>query len=261
MRSDIFGARNLGSCGANQAAVAAPTDGSEFVSMATPFVGRPAMMSDRCAPWGSDGVMPSTQAVWFGSPLPVGVRSEGVVVAETRAVGKQKVTVFAADSDTRRQILGSAQQVDVDGNGCPTRALQQPVAGPAALDPVSLSVCVYSQDTGVPVLLWSGRAGAGAARAYLDAFASPTAGAGEACTTTPSGQWVALGVHDATQTATRWDIANLGCGRLVSADGAEAALLPSTVAPWALPGVQAYVGAPRSAGSELAPYFQQTVMH
>ena len=53
--------------------------------------------------------MPSTDAVWFGSPLAVGVKNVGSVVAETRAIGGQHVTVFSRESALRRQILGTAR--------------------------------------------------------------------------------------------------------------------------------------------------------
>ena len=106
------------------------------------------MMSDACVTWGSDGSMPTTDALWFASPLAVGVEALGPVVAETRAIGGQHVTVFSGESALRRQILGTAQVVDTDANGCPRSAVQRPTPGPAGLTPSSLSVCVYSQDTG-----------------------------------------------------------------------------------------------------------------
>ena len=171
VRSDSFRGRHLGGCGANEAAVLSSADDATYASSVTPFVGRPAVMTDRCVPWGSDGVLPRSEAVWFASPLAVGVEHVGSQVAETRAVGSQKVSVFAGSSALRRKILGTAEVVRVDGNGCPTRAVQQPTRGPAGLEPSSMSVCVYSEDTGAPELMWSGHTTEPPARSYADAVA------------------------------------------------------------------------------------------
>src|SRR5262249_52161420 len=127
MRSDIFEGKNsLGSCGSSTAAVQSPEDSAAYISLQTGFTGRPTMMSDICVPWGAAGVMPRGDALWFASPLDVGVKSVGGVVAETRAVGSQHVTVFSTSSALRRQILGTATAVDTDANGCPTQAVVRP---------------------------------------------------------------------------------------------------------------------------------------
>jgi hypothetical protein len=217
-------------------------------------------MTDRCVTWGSDGVMPSTDAVWLGSPLPVGIKPLGAVIAETRSMGGQHVTVFSGDSSLRRQVLGTVEAVDTDGNGCPTQAVQQPSAGPATFDPTSLAICVYSQDTGVPVLLWSGHEGTAAARAYVAAFTGSSAGAGSGstCTQTPNGQWVALGVSGGGD-GMRWDIVNLECSLIVGANHAEAPLTVDTVSTWASGGIKAYVAGPRAATPEIAAYFRGSV--
>ncbi len=252
LRADFFDGR-LGACGANQAAVLSAADHASYVSSATPFVGRPAMMTDACVAWGSDGVMPSTDALWFESPLPVGVRNVGSVVAETRAVGGQRVTVFSRESALRRQILGTAEVVDTDANGCPRNAVHQAAAGPDGLAPTSLSVCVYSQDTGASVLMWSGRVDARSAQAYADAVqqAGPT---GPSCTGTPNGRWVALGLHAGN--GTRWDVVDLRCGAILR-QGGSTPLTPGTVRAWARGGVTAYAIAgpevPRSVAAHFHP--------
>jgi hypothetical protein len=252
VRSSIFdGRRHLGACGTNQAAVLSPTDDSSYVSSLTRFVGRPAVTNQRCVPWGSDGVMPVGEAVWFGSPLAVGVTSTGGNLAETRAVGEQHVTVFGRDASLRRQILGTAEEVDVDANGCPTRAVMTPTTGPRSLDPRSLSTCVYSQDTGVATLLYSGALPQGSAEGYVvhvdDAMTD-----GAADCPTPSGQWVALGVHGGD--GTRWDILNLGCARIQAAGGQFVGLSQTTLRDWAVGGVTAYVGVPRGGDRVLDEY-------
>ena len=252
VRSGYFaGPRHLGACGSNEAAVLSPADSSPYVSVLDGFVGRPAILTRRCVTFGSDGSMPVGDAVWFDSPLATGVRAVGPTVAETREVGDQHVTVFSHDSDLRRQILGSAEQVDVDANGCPTRAVVRPTPGPHDLEPVSLSVCVYSQDTGVATLLWSGSAPEAGARAYAGAVTDAADDTSGSCPT-PTGSWVALGL--AGDGGTRWDVANLGCARIQLADGG-AALSPDTVAPWAYGGVTAYVSPP-ARSNELDDYFR-----
>jgi Sigma-70, region 4 len=254
VRSSIFAApRHLGSCGSSQAAVLSPLDDAAYVSTLTRFVGRPAILTDRCMSWGSAGTMPVGEAVWFDSPLGVGVKPVGGTVAETRAVGSQHVTVFAPEPSLRRQILGTVEQVDVDANGCPAQAVALPTAGPRHLVPERLSVCVYSQDTGVATLMYSGAVPAAGARAF-SARLDGALTRGNAPCPTPSGRWVALGLRG--QGGTRWDVVNLGCDRIVTADGRAAELTPETVRDWASGGVTAYVAAPRGGNRVLAEYFR-----
>jgi DNA-binding CsgD family transcriptional regulator len=253
VRASIFtGPQHLGACGTNQAAVLSPADDSSFVSALTQFVGRPSITNERCVPWGSAGAMPNGEAVWFDSPLEAGVRSVGSTVAETRVVGRQHVTVFGLESSLRRQILGTAQQVDLDGNGCPTRAIARATAGPSNLEPDWLSVCIYSQDTGAVALLYSAVGSVHSAQRYA-AQVRAAEGTGDAGCPTPKGRWVALGLHG--KGGTRWDVVNLQCGRIQLAGGRSASLLPQTVREWAVGGVTAYLSAP--AGTRgLDNYFQ-----
>jgi len=245
------GARHLGACGSNEAAVLSPVDEATYVSVLTGFVGRPAIMNQRCVPWGSEGSYPPGDAVWFDSPLAVGVKRVGSTTAETRDVGGQHVTAFSHDADLRRQILGTAERVEVDGNGCPTRPVTAPRSGPRDLEPTSLSICVYSQDTGSATLMWSGRLPEPEARAYAAAVDATVNEAGGACPT-PAGRWAALGLQG--DAGARWDIVNLGCRRLQLGGGDSAPLAPATVEPWALGGATAYLSAPRGA-RDLDGYF------
>ncbi len=254
LHADFFHGR-LAACGANRAEVLSSTDPATYVTSATPFVGRPSQMTDACVPWGSDGAMPTGTAVWFGSPLAVGVKDVGSVVAETRAVGGQHVTVFAGDSALRRRILGTAEAVGVDGNGCPARAVQVPTSGPATLTPTSLSVCVYSQDTGTATLMWSGHTDAPSARTYADAVRR-AGRTGPACASVPSGRWVALGVHG--DAGTRWDVVDLRCGAVERPSG-TVPLTPATVRSWARDGVTAYAAASTALPRSVASYFQTGV--
>jgi hypothetical protein len=257
IESSIFASRrHLGSCGANEASVLSPADESSYVSSLTRFVGRPAILTDRCVMWGADGSMPRGEAVWFGSPLAVGVRQLGGNVAETRAIGGQHVTVFGPDSQARRQILGTAEEVTVDDNGCPTKAVSLATTGPPNLEPDSLSVCVYSQDSGAATLMYSGALPGPSASAYAAHVASVTTSGGDQCGTV-QGQWVALGLHGVG--GTRWDVANLGCHRVQLANRRTAPVTPATVRDWAVRGVTAYVGAPAGSDPALKKYFQTPI--
>jgi hypothetical protein len=254
VRSSIFsGPHHLGSCGTNQAAVLSPTDDSPYVSVLTRFVGRPAVLAERCMSWGSAGTLPAGEAVWFASPIAVGVRSIDGILSETRAVGGQHITVFAPEPSVRRQILGTVEQVDVDGNGCPTRAVVRPTRGPSGRTPGRLSVCVYSQDTGAATLEYSGSIPAAGARAYAAHLDGALGRAGGGCPA-PSGRWVTLGLQDPN--GTRWDVVNLGCDRIQTADGRTALLTTTTVRDWAVGGVTAYVAAPRGGERALYEYFR-----
>jgi hypothetical protein len=196
--------------------------------------------------------MPGGSALWFASPLPVGVKPVGRVTAETRAVGDQHVTVFSTSSALRRQILGTATTVETDANGCPTQAVLRTSAGPSDLTADSLSVCVYSQDTGAATLLWSGRVPQHTAEEYVDAMrAAPSSPA--VCPDVPSGTWVALGLHGSN--GTRWDLVDLTCARIRTAHG-QVALTAATVVAWAEGGVRAYVPEPSGAGRDVQGYFR-----
>jgi hypothetical protein len=165
-------------------------------------------------------------------------------VVRLAAVGGQKVTVFAGSSALRRKILGTARVVGVDDNGCPTRAVQQPTRGPAGLEPSSMSVCIYSEDTGEPELMWSGRTSGAPARSYADAVTR--AAPARTCPGLPHGRWLALGLHDGG--GTRWDVVDLECGAIVDARG-RVALTRDTVHDWKLDGVEAYAQLPGEAST------------
>ncbi len=254
---------SLTACGDPVAAVA-PGSGSEPPAD-TPYVGRPAMMSDACQAGEGALAWPQVSAVWLGSALPVGTDRSGDRVATTIAVGSQHLTVFAADDALRSEILSTAEAVDVDGNGCPTVPVPDVSPAPSvASSPIGLSVCVY--DSGK--LLWSSHKGAEEAQRYVGAFqnASATFDPASLCSADQSGQWVALGVGY-RGAPTRWDIADFACPALVGTytygdrgkqSPINAPLVLSTVEPWAGGGIKAYVAGPgvTSADDPLAPYFR-----
>ncbi|WP_151083983.1 hypothetical protein [Nocardioides cynanchi] len=252
-------------CGAQVAAVLPNIDGIQLLDHAA-FVGRPVMMSDACQGGESALAWPTTSAaVWFGSPLHVGTDSSGDQVAQTIAVGAQRVTVFARDDTLRAEILSTAEAVRVDGNGCPTAPVDAPAPGPTGdASATGLSVCVYGDGR----LLWSTTKAAEQAQAYATAFqqASASFDYAQPCPPKPSDQWVALGLHY-TGAPPRWDLADFGCVALVGTytyghqgkqSSTEAPLVPSTVEPWAGGGIKAYVAGPgvTSADDPLTTYFR-----
>jgi hypothetical protein len=252
-------------CGSSAAFVVPGSDAYEFVDDTVPFVGRPAMMTDACQ---GPAMAPGADAVWLGSPLPVGTDSSGKVVAETIALAGQHVSAFSDDSALRSQILGTAEAVTTDANGCPTEPRKAPAPGPAdGAQAASLSVCVYDGGR----LLWSTTKDQQHAQDYVDAFsqASATFDAASLCTKEPVPQWVAVGVHDTDPNApVRWDIVNFDCDRIVGTytygsqgkqSQTEAPLVPATVAPWAGGGIKAYVAGPfdpRHPDAGLGEYFR-----
>lgn len=257
---------DLYSCGDPVAFVVPGSNSYELVDKTAPFVGRPAMMSDACQ--GGSTILPAVDAVWLGSALPVGTDTSGPLPAQTIALGGQHVTAFSGDAGLREQILATAEAVTVDSNGCSVEPRGDPAPGPAhGAQAASLSVCVYDDGR----LLWSTTKDQQQAQDYVDGFdrASATYDVASLCATEPSGQWVAVGVHDTDPNASvRWDIANFGCDRLVGShtygkqdqqSRVEAPLVPATVAPWAGGGIKAYVAGPfdpQHAHSGLTEYFR-----
>jgi hypothetical protein len=243
VRDDRF-AGHLAGCGTSRAAVR-PPDGRADVPALTPFVGRPSTVTGPCVPWG-DGVLPSSDAVWFASPLPVGVSDLGPVGAETRSVGGQRVTVFSHDRALRQRILSTARPVEVDGNGCPTAPVVQSTRGPRRLDPVSLSVCVYTQGSDGAALLYSERLPQMLALYYERSVAQAPVARPAPCAPVPSGPWVALGLTDTRSGRTRWDVVHLDCSRLLRAARGDSGTVQTTLtaaldAAWVTGGVPAYV--------------------
>ncbi len=244
VRDDRF-AGDVGGCGTSRAKVRPTTDRATGSAL-TPFVGRPSTLAGPCLPWGSAGVLPSSDAVWFASPLPAGLRDLGSVEAETRTVGTQEITVFSRDQALRERILATARQVDVDGNGCPTAAVASSTVGPRTLDPVSLSVCVYAQGPDGSALLYSERLPQLLALDYQRAVQHAADTRPVACAPVSSGQWVALGLTDTRSARTRWDVVDLHCGRLLRAARRPARTVQTTLtasvdADWVTGGVTAYL--------------------
>ena len=181
-------------------------DHASYVSSATPFVGRPVDDDRRLRGLGQrrldavDGRAVVRLARWRS-----GSRTSAPWSPRRGPIGGQHVTVFSRESALRRQILGTAEVVDTDANGCPTHAVQQAVARPR---PASRRRRCRSASTprtpAASVLMWSGRVDAPSAQAYADAVqqagaagprvhrdAPAAAGSRSGCTATtaPAGTW------------------------------------------------------------------------
>lgn len=254
-------------CGSTTAFVVPGSDDYEFVDQDTPFVGRPAMMTDACEGYDLRFTFPQVDAVWLDSPIGVGVRDlRGGQVAETVEVGDLRATVFSRDDELRRRILGTAEAVAVDGNGCPNRPGMMPRADRGSLVPESMSACLYDTEGGTTTLVWSGIRSARQASDYVAAYDARSAAYDplRVCGAPASGQWIALGIHG-TDGGTRWDVVSFECGQVVaayrSAAGevapAAAPLAEDTVRPWAGGGVRAYAWGPtRGAGGKMDDFFR-----
>lgn len=268
--SEWSGSKPLG-CGATTAFVVPGSDTYESVDHSTPFVGRPAMMTDACEGYDLRFTTPHVDAVWLDSPIETGTATyEAGMVGETIAVGGRRITVFSRDDSLRRRIIGTAEAFGhQDGNGCPATGVSDAEPAPGgAFEPTSLSVCVYGDLEGERVLVWSGRRSAAQARAYVDAFARAAAPDPHPCREPDGGQWVALGVHGAGGgEESRWDVVRFACGRIESAGPtvageratATAPLEVATVEPWAGGGVLAYAWGGGKIGGDLSRFFRPTM--
>ena len=249
-------------CGA--APFVVPGDPSyESVPQDTPYVGRPVLMTDVCM--GVDGAparAPQADSVWIGAAVPAGsVDLGGGYVRETIRVtrptpyGDGTVSVTTDDPELRRQILATAEAVDVDDHGCATGARWSdfPAGDLREGKPASLSVCLYDSQGSETTLLWSDRRAATEAVEYADQVEGSSAlyDPDRFCTEEPEGQWMAIGVDHADGT-TAWTAVVMDCSQILwhyRAQGDPHALAASplgerTVAPWAVPAVRAYVVGP-----------------
>ena len=171
----------------------------------TQFVGRPAMhhRALRALGRGRDDAARCGRVVRLAARRSASGGRVGSV-AETRAVGGQHVTVFGPDSSLRRQILGTAEQVDVDANGCPTRAVVRAdgrAVGPEAGVALGLRLLPGHRHGGPAVLRRPDRA---QRRGVRRARCAPRRARPARPCPTPQGRWVALGLHGAG--GTRWDV-------------------------------------------------------
>ncbi len=116
-----------------------------------PYVGRPLMLSDACA--GGSLPRPTASRVWFDSPLDVGTADlGGGFTQQTVDIGGMHVTAADSNPDELATIIGSAQAVDTDANGCAADLSDSPPLTRTDQDPLvtlgeaeSVSVCVYAQ--------------------------------------------------------------------------------------------------------------------
>lgn len=253
-------------CGAAPFVVAGDPD-YESVPRDTPYVGRPAMMTDVCATVGQEDApeppAPRADSVWIGAAVEPGTEQLGngyvretVAVGESTTFGAGTVTVTSDDPALRRAVLATAEPVEVDAHGCRADAVwsELPSGALGRVEPDSLSVCLYDSYGGATTLVWSDRLGAERARDYAAAVEESSAlyDPVRLCTEPPAEQWMAIGVNGPDGT-TAWTAVVMGeCGQVLwhqrLQDGAESLVAspvePTTVEPWAVPAVRAYVVGP-----------------
>lgn len=206
--------------------------------LAVPYVGRPVLQSDACAVVEPAQARPDVDAVWFGSPLPVGDSGD----ATTVEVAGQRVSVLAADPGLREQVLATVHALaGPDSRGCPATASGEPV-GPGSQSP--LVVCAYSANGR---LLASWTRSAAQAQAYVTATSTGEGLQGVSpCPTRPGAETVLVGVGD-VQGGPRWDTVQLSCLRIVLGGGGPprtASLSAARAAPWAGGEATAYLLGP-----------------
>jgi hypothetical protein len=208
---------------------------------AGPYVARPdpaARCSARRVP------RPTRAAVWFDSPLPVGDRDAGALRLRTVERAGVRLSVAGRTRADVDRLLATAHRVDVDANGCRTRAETAggyPDEGLAGV--VRFSVCVYP-GADAP-LLWSAELSPAAGRAFLDADQ-----AGRALRRPPveeRGPVVVLVVtadqRFGTYPATAYYRVAFGPGRVTGGPGNRVVALTAAMArPWDVAGVREYVG-------------------
>lgn len=98
--------------------------------------------------------LPSRPAVWFDSPLPVGIRHHEGLTVRTVAVDGRRLTAAATEEESDR-IVHSAHTVGTDDNGCPLRPPAPGTWPDGGLGSVyAFSVCVYPRPHAE--LIWSG---------------------------------------------------------------------------------------------------------
>lgn len=217
---------------------------------AAAYVGRPMYGSDACQKERPDEVKVPPNAVWFGSPLPVGQRDGG----RTVAVGSTRVTVAVQDAATRDRILDSVRTVEVDAHGCPSRKVVNrgwPTEGFRAVR--RFAVCVYDGRD----LVWSQLRGAADGERFVHAFdhGRPLPRWPRLA---PARQSVVLrisaddpmGDQDLViDYEVRFDPARIGAG-----DGRTVQMTPATVRPWASAGLRLYCVGP--VPDAVAAYFR-----
>lgn len=253
-------------------------DSYETVPADTPYVGRPVMMTDACTIIGLEGAplpqAPAADSVWldaFGvEPGTVDVGNG--YVRETVAVGDGAVTVTSDDADLRARILGTAEAVDVDANGCATTGdwADVPDGTLHEVEPDSLSVCSYMTFQSETTLVWSAQGDATAAAEYAEAVetSSATYDPLRLCTEQPDGEWLAIGVNGADGETAWTGVVMDQCAQILwhyRAQGdpeavAASPVVPRTAAPWAGSWARAYVAGPSGwgdyAGKDGAGFFR-----
>ncbi|WP_067441121.1 hypothetical protein [Nocardioides jensenii] len=262
---DSFGEDQVLDCGVAPFVVPGGSD-YEVVPKNTPYVGRPVMMTDACTVLTSEKAtelgVPRADSVWLNAAAvrPGTVDVGDGYVRETVTVGNGTVTVTSDDAALRKQILGTAEAVDVDANGCDTNRSWSgiPDGQLDEVEPESLSVCSYETRRGKTTLIWSARRDADAATQYADVVKQSSANYDPVrlCTEQPDGDWLAIGVNGAGG-KTAWTGVVMGeCAQILwhfRAQGdptslAASPVVPKTVSPWGGSEARSYTVGPLNWG-------------
>jgi len=210
-----------------------------------PYVGRAGfVLTDVC----SNVPPPDHPYVWLGAPVEPGtVELPGGYVQETVEVGGTTVTVGSDDDRLRQTVLGSAEAVVLDANGCSADVGDGPRTswsgtGPDSLGGLgsiaSVSVCVYLDRGPGPVLGYSTSLDGAAAQSAYDAIeATPAERHLPACKVAVTGQQVLLRFHGSDGDADL--LADLSCPGGGYTDGRP--FTRQNVLPWVVDGVGVYV--------------------
>lgn len=225
-----------------------------------PYVGRPRGITDECVLIDIDDLPePTSPYVWLDSPLEGGeVVWDNGYTAETVEVGGQHVSVATDDEALRAEILASVEAVETDAYGCPQTGVELRVPfGEWEGRPDRLAICVYESVGLGGGLDWSGQVDAAAAGDFMDSIAGVADPVD--CRQRLNEQWAVLYADAGDATAAY--VVDLRCGlirlpRTAAGENPVVRLRPENVAPWALPGVRAYVVGPPGDHPELTPYFR-----
>lgn len=223
------------------------SDGTRFLNgdRAVPYVGRPVMMTDACMGGLAPGQWqpPTAPYVWLGAPVEPGtVDFANGYVMETVEVNGSTVSVATKDAGLRREILataGGAETCMSEYDGAPTI---QVVPREGVPEVTGMTVCAYRSVDGRAELTYVAQVGAEATRNFKNAVGrTPDA----TCRPGNASEWVLLTV-EGTEGIRQEHLVQLGeCSGIEMIPGGDLIeLTDSTVSPWAVDGIPAYVVGP-----------------
>lgn len=231
-----------------------------------PYVGRAILQSDMCL-GGIEDQTPLAPYVWLGAPIQPGTVDLGDgYVRETREVNGSTVSVATQDAATRERILDSATGGETclsDLDAAPEPTQSSGPEGPAGLQPESLTVCAYrdDSDSGRFALVYAEVLDAAHAKKLVVGVddAAPEA---RRCLAGESGsgwEYVVLRVDGSGASGeplSREYVVDFTCSGLVQRPGASpTALTRANVDLWAVGGLKVSLTGTTGVDGELSGYF------